>query len=109
MIKARYLVALAVCGVVAYRCYRGSDDDAVDQIDVNAHVCTAAKPDEVEKALTEQGFTATEDDRVKDARVIEVPEKDKEAVISALQTFQEQHPEWGIKIRTDKFNIRKKR
>jgi hypothetical protein len=107
MIKARYWVALVICGAVAYQCLR-PEEDVVEQIDVNAHICTAAKPREVEMALAEKGLTVTIDTRVNDAKVIEVPEAQKDTALSELQNLQERHPDWGIKIRTDKFISPKK-
>src|SRR5471030_2421145 len=107
--KARYLVALVVCGVVAYRYFRDeSEENGVKQVDLNAHVCTAKKPRYVEMALAEKGLTVTIDDRVSDAAVVEVPKDQKETALSALQTLKEQHPDWGIKFRTDKFPTPKK-
>jgi len=109
-VKARYLVALVVCGVVAYRYFReGAEENGVKQVDLNAHVCTAKKPRDVEMALAEKGLTVTIDDRVSDAAVVEVPEDQKETALSALQILNVQHPEWGIKIRTDRFPTPKKR
>jgi hypothetical protein len=104
MIRARYFIAPAVFGIGLYTYLRTPDGNGVSQIDLNVHVCSTIKPYEVKKALADQGFTVSEDERVKDANVLEVPENQKDAVISSLQLFQEQHPDWDIRVRTDKYN-----
>jgi len=61
------------------------------------------------KALTDEGFTVSRDDRVKNAKVLEVPANESDKALDALQQLQTEHPEYGIVIRTDKYVPPKKR
>jgi hypothetical protein len=82
---------------------RGNPDEFTIQIDTNVHICTATHDAVVKQALTDQGFLVSYDDRVRDAKVLEVPLDQKVKALNALATLQAAHPEYGIAIRTDKF------
>jgi hypothetical protein len=102
--KARYWVLLGVIGGgIAYNCMRDDDPERQEVIDTNTHICMAKRYRDVAMALANLGIEVSFDDRVTNAKVLEVPAEDKDKALDALKSLQVKHPEYGIVIRTDVF------